>query len=100
MSYIVAIVGAIMAALIEYQFRTRPGWLDLWWFTLPGALLINWCVWYLVKADGLIGGFVIFSFAAMLCRFSLTMYLGEDIAAKLWVAFSLVLAANFVKILG
>lgn len=100
MNYVIALFGAVCATLMEYQFRTNANWLSMLWFTIPGAVAINYCVWWLVRAEGMVGGFVVFSFATMLFRVGLTVWAGDMVEGKVWVASGLIVLANLIKVLA
>lgn len=92
--------AGVPAVLAEYLYRTLPGpWVAYLWVYLPIQLLIGYSIYRLVTMPGttLLDAMIVFAFATAGLRLAVTLYLGDQVKAATWVAFGLVLLANFVK---
>lgn len=98
-SYLPALIGAIAAGLVEYGFKAHgdQGWVRCLWWAIPGALVVNWAVFQLIRDHGILAGFIVFSLGTALCRILSTLYIGDPVLTKDWLAFGLIFYANILK---
>lgn len=96
-----SIVGGAIAILGEYLYRVTPG---PWWrhlhIWIPLTLAISYCVHTLVRAPGmtLIGAFVVWTFATLLCRVFVSVFVLHDkVPPGTWAALALIVLARIVQ---
>lgn len=97
-----ASIGALTAVIVETSFRRWPdvSWLGFWPIALPGALIINYAIFRVMReSTSLLDGFIVFSTMTMGLRIFATFLLGERPGWQDWMALGLLAGARMVQTL-
>lgn len=96
-----AMAGGIIAVALEYHYRLNPdSFLGSSLIVIPANIVIAYCVFRLVTTPGtsLIAAFVVWSFATIVLRVGVSVFLlGDKVAAGTWAALCLIVAAKVVQ---
>ena len=96
--------AGVPAILAEYLYKqpwaTEGPWLKYLWLWAPIQLTIGYSIYRLVNIPGMsiLDAFVVFAFCTTFLRILLSAFiLNQPIATGTWVAFSLIILANFAR---
>lgn len=96
-AYLWAFLGAAAAVLCEVFFRTRPSSGPYPPYAVVSSLIVNYCVYRILKCNTIISGMVIWTLATSSTRMLATLWLGEAVTSWQWVAFFLVMVAGWLR---
>lgn len=100
MIFLYSAVAALAAVAAEVFFKSNPSssYLQLAWFGVPCAILVNVGIWGILHSgESVLGLTVMFGLFTAGLRIAWTLAYGGNIRPAVWVAFSLVVAASILK---